>query len=122
LWVHPGRLVLNEGGFALTAAPLAWAVARRAGHGAAMEAALAVAALALAATFADMRGPLSTDESRPDSRFRWAAGWPADGWVLRHEIALDHPAAARAMVFSAPLARDYAGPARVLARVHDHDL
>jgi hypothetical protein len=122
LWRHPGRLVLNEVGFVLTAAPLGWVVARRAGRAAAVEAALALAALALASTFADVRRPPAIVEWAADSRFRWGTGWPADGWVLRHEIALDQPAPAAAMRLTAPLTREYAGPAWVLARVNDHDL
>jgi hypothetical protein len=119
---HPGRLILNEAGFVFVAVPLAWVVARRAGRGTATMAVLAVAALALSATFADVRRPLATVESLPDSPFRWAAGWPEDGWVLRHEIALDAPAPAVPVVLTAPLARDYAGPAQVLTRVNGHDL
>jgi hypothetical protein len=120
----PARLALNAAGYLAVVGPLVWIVGRRAGRLPAARAALACSVLALAATNVNLPREMAFDYvmAQEESPFRWSVGWPAEGWVLRHEVQLPGPAAARAAQLTVLLAAPYDGASQVFAAVNGHDL
>jgi hypothetical protein len=120
----PARLALNAAGYLAVVGPLVWIVGRRAGRLPAARAALACSVLALAVTHVNLPRQTAFDYvmAREESPFRWSVGWPADGWVLRHEIRLPEPAGGRAAQLTVLLAARYDGAAQVFAAVNGRDL
>jgi hypothetical protein len=118
----PGRLAVTLLGFGLTALPLALVVQRHAGPGPARGVAGALAVFAVVAGAGDVRQAPPIEAYREESTIRWAVGWPAEGWVLRHEIRLDRPLDASPLSLLVPLARPYSGRSQLFVSLNGHPL
>jgi hypothetical protein len=116
------RLAATALCYLILAAALGWLVCRRAGPAEATRALAAFSLFVAVAAGADIRPGPRIEESSPDSAFRWVAGWPAETWVLRHEMRPLAPLPARRMTLAIPLAAPYDGPARVYVTANGRDL
>ena len=87
----PHRPVANVAGYILVGMSLLWLAHRQAGPRTARTAALALALFAFFPTHANVPAMDRLTYTAPGSPFRWATGWSAPGWILRHEIELAHP-------------------------------
>ena len=85
------RLASNLLCFSLLAAPLVWLTSRRAGHRAALDAALACCVFALVPASLNTPPPPATREFEPASAYRWSVGFPTSAWRIRHEVRLERP-------------------------------
>jgi hypothetical protein len=117
-----GRLAATALCYLILATALGWLVWRRAGPEAATRALAALSLFVAVAAAADVRAAPRIEESSPDSAYRWVAGWPGDGWVLRHEMRPLTSLPARAMTLAVPLAAPYDGPAKVYVTANGRDL
>lgn len=115
------RFVTNLLGYALVAIPLLWVVQRRAGPAAATRAAVAFAIFAFFPTHLDVPRPVITEQSRPDSAFRWSVAWPAENWVLRYELQLSRGLTEPLQV-QFFLAQPYSGDSKIYVTVNGTDL
>ncbi len=113
----PHRAVANVAGYVLVGVPLLWLAHRQAGPQAARTAALALALFAFFPTHANVPAVERLTYTAPGSPFRWSTGWPAPGWLLRHEIELAHPLNGPWRV-ALQLAAPNPNPPSVLARLN----